>query len=87
MKKIILKLLKLIPLRSLTKHLPSILAWIITRVLGYMLKKYPEKSEKVLETAQELTLALSDAVKSAEDGIITETEIVYQRALWEAVFE
>lgn len=82
-----MRLLSLIPARYLAKYLPEILAFILTKVLTWLFKKYPEKSDKVMETCKEITVALSDAIKAGEDGKITPEEIEKQKILWRNVFD
>ncbi len=78
--------IKLIPVKILVKYLPEILAFILTKVLTYLLKKYPHKAAKVVETTKEITIATVNAIEAAKDGIITKQEIRKQRALWKEVF-
>lgn len=80
-------LLKLIPVKYLVKKLPEILAFIFTKVLTWLLMKYPHKSAKVKEITLELTAALSNLISITEDGKITKEEIQVQKELWEQVFE
>lgn len=85
--KVIVKILKLIPIKSLVKYLPDVLAYVFTRVLTFMLKKYPHKSDKVMETASDLAKAMAHAVEAAEDGVITKFELSKQQSLWREVFK
>lgn len=79
--------IKLIPTKILVNYFPEILAYILTKVLGYILLKNPNKAEKVIETAKEITKALSEAVEFAKDGIITKDEVKEQIEAWKVVFK
>lgn len=80
-------ILGLIPVKTLTKYLPDILAYILTKIIGHLLIRYPHKSAKVKETAKEITAAMVNAINAAEDGVITKEELNKQKELWKAVFE
>jgi len=82
-----MKWIKLIPVKILVKYMPEILAYIITKVLSYMLKKYPHKAAKVIETTKEITAATANAIEAASDGVITKFEISKQKSLWIEVFK
>ena len=82
-----MKLLALIPAKIFAKYLPEIIGFILTKALGWLSKKYPEKYNKAKETSQEITVALADAVKAAEDGVISKEEVERQKKLWQAVFD
>lgn len=83
----IAKILKLIPIKLLVKQLPQVLAFILTRVLMWVSLNYPHKTAKVKETTQEVTAALTNALKASNDGVITKEEIEVQKELWKKVFE
>jgi len=82
-----MKWIKLIPVRILVKYLPEILAYILTKVLTYLLRKYPHKAGKVIETTKEITAATANAIEAASDGVITKAEISKQKSLWLEVFK
>lgn len=82
-----LKLLKFIPAKLLAEKLPDILAYILTKGLGWLFKKYPHKSDKVIEISKEVTTALLNASNAAKDGVITKAEIAEQKKLWKNVFD
>ncbi len=80
-------ILALIPVKRLAKYLPDVLAYVLTKGLGYVLTKYPKKSRKVLETAEEISIAMVKSVQYAEDGVISKDEIEKAKALWKVVFK
>jgi len=80
-------LLKLIPVRTLVKYLPDVLAYLLTKGLGYVLVRYPHKSAKIIETAEEISKAMLNSVVIAKTGVIAKEDIEKQRKLWKAVFE
>ena len=82
-----LLLLKLISAKTLLKYLPDVLAYILSKVLTYVLAKYPAKSKKAIETVKEITLATADAIKASSDGKITKAELRKQKVLWKKVFK
>ena len=82
----IAKILKLIPIKLLVKQLPQVLAFILTRVLTWVSLNKPHKTAKVIETTQEITAALTNALKASADGVITKQEIEVQKELWKKVF-
>ena len=82
-----MKLIKLIPVKQLAKFLPDILAYVLTKALGYVLTKYPSKAHKVLETAEQISKAMHNSIVIARDGVITKEEIAVQKALWREVFK
>ena len=81
-----MRLLKLIPVKTLVKNLPQILAYIFTKVLCFVVEKYPHKTEKVKETASEISVAVADLVKATEDGNLDKKEVKKQIELWKEVF-
>lgn len=80
------KLLKLIPIKMLVKRLPDVLAFILTRVFTYVLKRYPSKSKVALELANDITKAITYTVGAAEDGVVTKTEVREATERWKEVF-
>lgn len=87
MRKILLKIIRLIPVKVLAKYLPDIMAYILTKVLRYVLTKYPNKSAKVIETTEEISKAMIHSVKIAKTGVITPADIEKQKNLWKDVFK
>ena len=82
-----IKLLTWIPAKVLAEKLPDILAYILTKGLGWLFKKYPNKSHKVIEISGEITKALLNAANAASDGVITPEEVKKQKELWKQVFD
>ena len=80
-----MKLLALIPAKIFAKYLPKIIAFSITKGLGYLKKKYPNKFQKAKETVKEIMKALSYSVEAAEDGVVTEQELTKAIELWDKV--
>ena len=81
-----MKLLRLIPVRYLAKYLPNILAYLLTKVLGWLLVKYPHKTAKVKETTAEINAALTNLILATKDGKFDKHEINKQIELWKEVF-
>ena len=83
--KIVLGLLKLIPIKKLAKYLPEILAYILTKSLTWLFKKYPEKTPKVIDKTKEVIDALTQNIDAASDGVISDKEVKTGIALWKEV--
>lgn len=80
-------LLSLIPVQQLVKYLPDVLSYLLTKGLGYVFVKYPNKSEKALETAQDISKAMVASIAAAEDKTISKEELAEMKRLWKEVFE
>lgn len=87
MKVIIIKIIKLLPVKLLAKYLPDFLALILTKALGFLLTKYPHKAAVIAETVKEITAAIIHAIDAAADKKITKEEIERQKELWREVFK
>jgi len=79
--------IKLIPVKYLVSKLPSILAYILTKVLTYIFEKHPVKSEYVIGQLEEISTAIKTTIDSAKDGKITEKELLLCRDRWERAFK
>ena len=84
--KIIINILKLIPVKKLAKHLPAVIAFILNRVLLWTFEKYPHKAKKATETAEEIMAAIAQNIKAAKDGKVTTDEVEKGMKLWKEVF-
>lgn len=82
-----MKLLKLIPIKTLVKQLPVILAYVLTKVLMYVFDKYPSKTKVAIEVANDLTKAITQNIMAAEDGVIERDEVKKGIELWKEVFK
>lgn len=81
------KLLSLIPAKTLAKYLPEIMAYILTKGLGWIFKNYPQSATKTIETTKEVTAALTQNINAAADGVIDKAEVQKGIALWKDVFD
>lgn len=81
------KLLSLIPAKTLAKYLPEIMAYILTKGLGWIFKNYPQSAAKTIETTKEVTAALTQNINSASDGVIDKEEVQKGIKLWRDVFD
>jgi len=80
-----IKLLKLIPARLFAKYLPDVLAYVLTKGLGWLIVKYPHRSKKVIETSKEITAAIIEVVTVSSDGVIDKKELAKVIEAWKKV--
>lgn len=78
-----MNLIRLISAKYLTKHLPSILAYILTKSLTWLFNKYPTQKDRVLKEAGEMITALQKTIDYTKDGVITKEELSSLKLAWE----
>lgn len=85
--KIVKAILALVSSKALTKYLPQVISYILTRVIKYVRNKNPHKLDNIIKEASEVLDALKYSVESAKDGVITEEEVVIAQEKWKKAIE
>jgi|AntDeeMinimDraft_5_1070356.scaffolds.fasta_scaffold32845_2 hypothetical protein len=80
-------LLRFIPIKHLVNFLPEIIAYLLTKVLTYIFKKYPDSTYKAINITREVMTALTQNIDAAKDGVIDEKEVEKGIKLWKKVFD
>lgn len=78
-----MNIIRLLTAKYLTKHLPTILAYILTKALTWLFNKYPSQKDKVLKEANEMIAALQKTINYTKDGVITKEELSSLKTAWE----
>lgn len=79
---VILKLIGLIPVKKLVKYLPTILAFILTRVIKWAAIKKPDLLAKIILYTDKVSRVLALWVKAGEDKVYEPEELKEIAEAW-----
>ena len=83
----VLKFIGLIPIKSLAKYLPEILAFVLTKVLQYVSLRQPEKLNKVIDFAERVVLVTKLSIDAGADGVFEPKELKEIAEAWKRVVD
>ena len=83
---VVMKLLKLIPIKILVSNLPRILAFLLTKVMQSLAKNNPTKLKEVIEVSKKVVHAMEVTLEAGEDNVFEPKEIEEIASAWKEAF-
>jgi len=83
---VLLKMLKLIPIKVLVANLPHILGYVLTKVMQYLAKHNPDKLKQVIEVSKKVVHAMEVTLDAGEDNVFEPKEIEEITKAWKEAF-
>ena len=85
--KILMNVLKLIPVKTLAKFAPEVIAFILSKVMKWLSEKKPEKLKAVIQTTEDILKALDITLEAGSDNVFTPKEVKQISEAWKNAFD